>query len=326
MTAASGPRHQDAGTSAAPGPPMRWSRVFPGDARQLSILRRWLESLLPDCPARGDVASVATELGANAIQHTASGHGGSFTVEITWHRSAVRVAVADSGSPAELRVIDDLAGEHGRGMLLVQGLSVRTGIIGDHRGRLIWADIPWNPTEAVAATSAQDPYEAAIDADQAGLTSRFTGVQAWFGRSTLQWWALAGGEIVTAPSAQELGGLLDHVLASPTLRTRAAADTTSAAAMTKPATHHERRPGEPAPRLSPARASVADNGPDYTDLGGRDSLSTPFTQASAKRDDPADQPSKRPRPPSARHQLITTACQPCERSGGTQRERRHRPD
>ena len=198
MTAASGSRHQDAGTSAgpaAPGPPMRWRRVFPGDGRQLSMLRRWLESLLPDCPARGDVASVATELGANAIQHTASGHGGSFTVEITWHRAAVRVAVADSGGPAEPRVIDDPAGEHGRGMLLVQGLSVRTGICGDHRGRLIWADILWNPTEATAATSAQDPYEAAIDADQAGLTSRFTGVQAWFGRSTLQWWALAGGEL-----------------------------------------------------------------------------------------------------------------------------------
>ena len=205
MTAASGPRHQDAGTSvgpAAPGPPMRWRRVFPGEERQLSILRRWLESLLPDYPARADVASAATELGANAIQHTASGHGGSFAVEITWHQQAVRVAVADSGGPAEPRVIDDPAGERGRGMLLVQGLSVRTGICGDHRGRLIWADILWNPTEATAPISAQDPYEAAIDADQAGLTSRFTGIQAWFGRSTLQWWALTGGELVTAPSAQ----------------------------------------------------------------------------------------------------------------------------
>ena len=154
---------------------MRWRRVFPGEERQLSILRRWLESLLPDCPARADVASVATELGANAIQHTASGHGGSFAVEITWHPQAVRVAVADSGGPAEPRVINDPAAEHGRGMLLVQGLSLRTGISGDHRGRLIWADIPWTPTEAAPPVPAQDPYEAAIDADQASLTSRFTG-------------------------------------------------------------------------------------------------------------------------------------------------------
>ena len=76
-------------------------------------------------------------------------------------------------------------------MLLVRGLSVRTGISGDHRGRLIWADIPWTPTEATPPIPAQDPYETAIDADQATLTSRFTGSPAWFGRSTLQWWALA---------------------------------------------------------------------------------------------------------------------------------------
>ena len=149
MTAASGSQHQDAGISAepaAPGRPMRWRRVFPGDGRELSVLRRWLESLLPDCPARGDVASAATELGANAIRHTASGHGGSFTVEIIWHQQAVRVAVADGGGPSEPSVIDDPAAEHGRGLLLVQGLSVRTGVCGDHRGRLIWADIPWTPT------------------------------------------------------------------------------------------------------------------------------------------------------------------------------------
>jgi hypothetical protein len=35
------------------------------------MLRRWLESVLPDRPARDDVACVATELGSNAIRHTA---------------------------------------------------------------------------------------------------------------------------------------------------------------------------------------------------------------------------------------------------------------
>ena len=165
MTAVSGSRDQDAGSSgapAAPGSGMRWRQVFPGEERQLSVLRRWLGSLLPDCPARGDVASVATELGANAIRHTACGRGGWFAVEITWHRSAVRVAVADCGSTREPRVIDNPAGESGRGLLLVQGLSVRTGVCGDHRGRLVWADIPWSPTEATATASAQDPYEAAL--------------------------------------------------------------------------------------------------------------------------------------------------------------------
>src|SRR5712692_5763965 len=193
MTAASGSWDQGTASSAGPAASMsgmRWRRVFPGEDRQLSVLRRWLQSLLPDCAARGDVASVATELSTNAIRHTASGRGGWFAVEITWHQLAVRVAVADGGSPGEPRVIDDPAGESGRGLLLVRGLSVRTGVSGDHRGRLVWADIPWGDTGAAAFASVQDRYEAAIGDDQAGLASRFTGVPAWFGRCTLQWWAL----------------------------------------------------------------------------------------------------------------------------------------
>jgi Bacteriocin-protection, YdeI or OmpD-Associated len=98
----------------------------------------------PDCPARDDVASVATELGSNAIRHTASGRGGWFVVEVAWFRPVVRVAVTDDGAAAGPRVIDDPAGEHGRGLLVVAGLSVRTGVVGDHRGRLVWADVPWD--------------------------------------------------------------------------------------------------------------------------------------------------------------------------------------
>jgi serine/threonine-protein kinase RsbW len=271
MTTASGSRDQ--GTAPSGGPAasmsgMRWRRVFLGEDRQLSVLRRWLESLLPDCAARGDVASVATELGTNAIRHTASGQGGWFAVEITWHQPAVRVAVADCGSPGEPRVIDDPAGEHGRGLLLVRGLSVRTGVCGDHRGRLVWADVPWSDAGAPEATSAQDPYQAAIDAGQAGLASRFTSVPAWFGRCTLQWWALAGGELVTAPSAQELAGLLGRVLDSASPRARAAGGLASADARTTPAARRKQWPSVP-PQFSPGRAPVPQSERDGISPGGR---------------------------------------------------------
>jgi serine/threonine-protein kinase RsbW len=112
-----------------------WQRVFPGSGRELSRLRRWLSSLLPDCPERDEVLSVATELAANALEHTASGApGGTFAVEVTWHQPVMLVAVADGGSPGEPRVIEDLDGERGRGLLLVRGLSARTGWTGDERG------------------------------------------------------------------------------------------------------------------------------------------------------------------------------------------------
>jgi ribosomal protein S18 acetylase RimI-like enzyme len=117
--------------------------VFPGEPRQLAELRRWIASLLPPRPPRDDVTVVADELASNAIQHTRSGQGGQFAVEITRHGPLVRVSVADHGAPDGPRLIDDPQSEHGRGLLVVQGLSVRTGAHGDQRGRLIWADIRW---------------------------------------------------------------------------------------------------------------------------------------------------------------------------------------
>jgi hypothetical protein len=90
------------------------------------------------------VTLVATELASNAICHTASGRGGCFTVEITWWQSVVRVGVTDRGGPAQPRVVEDPPDEHGRGLLLVSLLSLRTGMCGDQRGRLVWADVRWD--------------------------------------------------------------------------------------------------------------------------------------------------------------------------------------
>jgi serine/threonine-protein kinase RsbW len=126
---------------------LRWRELFPGEERQLSAVRRWVEAFLPQCPARDDVTCVATELGTNAVRHTASGRGGWFAVEISWHQQCVRVAVTDSGAPDGPRMIDDPLAVHGRGLRIVQGLSARTGVCGDHQGRLVWADIPWPCTD-----------------------------------------------------------------------------------------------------------------------------------------------------------------------------------
>jgi anti-sigma regulatory factor (Ser/Thr protein kinase) len=145
MAAVSGSQEQGIGplVPAAADPGLRWRRVFLGEVNQLGVLRGWLRSLFPPCEARNDVLLIATELGTNAILHTASGRGGSFAVEIEWHQQVVRVSVTDGGAPTEPRLIADLTAETGRGLRLVQILSVDTGVYGDHRGRLVWADVPW---------------------------------------------------------------------------------------------------------------------------------------------------------------------------------------
>ena len=150
-------------------PGTRRSRMFPGEERQLAAMRRWLESVLPDCPERHDVAIVATELGSNAIRHTASGQDGWFAVDIVQNQSEVRVMVTDSGSSSQPKVIADPAAESGRGLLVVRGLAARTGISGDHRGHLVWADIPWTET-ADEPAEPQEPQEAATADSRRQLT------------------------------------------------------------------------------------------------------------------------------------------------------------
>lgn len=211
-------RSSSSSSSSSPlAPCWRWRRVFPGHQRELSQLRRWLSSLLPECPARDDVLSVATELGSNALEHTASGQdGGWFAVEVTWHQSTVQVAVADCGGPAEPKVISDPDGERGRGLLLVRGLSLRTGWTGDVRGRLVWAQMAWADQGVAVPSSSGDPYHASVRAGEQALARRFAGVPAWFGWSTLAWWADAGrAGLVSAPTAQELAALLYRLLDGP---------------------------------------------------------------------------------------------------------------
>ena len=57
MVAPSGAPSQNTGvpgTCTVPAEGLRWRRAFPGEERQLSLLRRWIASLLPECPARDD--------------------------------------------------------------------------------------------------------------------------------------------------------------------------------------------------------------------------------------------------------------------------------
>jgi serine/threonine-protein kinase RsbW len=120
----------------------RWRRVFPGEARQLQVMRQWLRALLPESRERDDIICVATELCSNAVRHTASGRAGHFCVEITREPGLTRVAVADYGAGKGPRVASDPDGEGGRGLRLVVALSARTGVRGGPAGRVVWAEIP----------------------------------------------------------------------------------------------------------------------------------------------------------------------------------------
>ena len=229
-----------------PSSVQRWRRVFPGQEAELRRIRSWLAELLPSDPAREDVVTVAIELAANAVRHTASGAHGFFAVELTWQVRpvTVRVAVADGGAPTGPHLepgtdplgpgplgigspgvgslsLDQLGSdqlsEHGRGLRVVRALAERTGACGDHRGRLVWAEIRWN-ADGAAQPDGTDGYEASLRDIHAVLAARYPEADIWFGRATMQWWALIGRpekgrpgarRLLTAESPVDLAQLLD---------------------------------------------------------------------------------------------------------------------
>lgn len=130
---------------AADEPSASWRRSFRGEARQVSEMRQWLRSLLPECPAQDDVLSVACELATNAVRHTLTGLGGWFGVEvIVRDHETVRVVVADGGGPGTPRIAGETDCEHGRGLRVVRALSADDGYSGGDGGRQVWAEVPWH--------------------------------------------------------------------------------------------------------------------------------------------------------------------------------------
>lgn len=176
----------------------RSRRVFAGRDDQVREVRRWLTGLLPGAPERDDVVVVAVELVTNAIRHTASGRGGLVMVEVTWCGPVLRIAVADDGTPDGPRLAAgracpaEVAGgparlapaelapaglaECGRGLHLVRALAVSTGVCGDRRGRLVWADIGW--TGAGPAAPPLPPPQAGCRRSVPGQARREAGDQA----------------------------------------------------------------------------------------------------------------------------------------------------
>lgn len=125
--------------------PVRCVQTFPGDRGQVRAARTFVARALMGCPARETLTTCVSELATNAVEHTASGRGGTFTVETGRPRDGLAfVSVTDEGSP-EMPVPgagDDFA-EGGRGLSLVAALSSRWGYRDTPAGRTVWAEVTW---------------------------------------------------------------------------------------------------------------------------------------------------------------------------------------
>lgn len=127
----------------SPGPADRPKRrIFPGDPAQVGHARRFVQQALAAYGTATDAALLTSELATNAIQHTATGQGGTFEVIVCQRPATIRIAVLDQGSltiPAPAP--DQDLHTSGRGLTLVDALARQWGQQGNQHGRAVWFEL-----------------------------------------------------------------------------------------------------------------------------------------------------------------------------------------
>lgn len=120
------------------------TRVFSGSLSQVRQVRDFVGHLVAEYPAADDIVLLASELATNAIVHTASGNGGTFTVAVQQTDARVRVEVGDAGS-AKIPVAQPCESlrESGCGLALVNKMAASWGHFGGPRGRVVWYEMGW---------------------------------------------------------------------------------------------------------------------------------------------------------------------------------------
>jgi serine/threonine-protein kinase RsbW len=122
---------------------LRTTKVtYPGGAEHIRAVRADLRAVLGDCPRADDVILCASELAANAAQHSRSRlPGGTFTVRATVSPGRyARVEVQDNDGPWA-QAMTGPARYHG--LDIVGAVADAWGSGGDHATRTVWARFDW---------------------------------------------------------------------------------------------------------------------------------------------------------------------------------------
>jgi hypothetical protein len=153
---------------------------------------------------------IASEFGANAVEHTRSGAtGGQFTVHLAWSPAVVRIAVGDEGSslPPEA-VTAALDAEHGRGLFMIDAMAATWGCADGVGGRFLWADVPWSG-QGISPNGAMPTVEAIRR-----LRLACPGIHVGYDGEPAAWWGVLPGsrypaERISAPCFGALSQMTD---------------------------------------------------------------------------------------------------------------------
>jgi hypothetical protein len=124
-------------TTAAAAGTRRHTGTYPAEPRQVGIARAALAGWLDGGP-QDEAILVASEFATNAVLHSASRHGGVFTLRAEVRQEYLRIEVEDAGGPWRDGPRDD-GRPHGFDVVAAIAGAGNWGIDGDDRGRVAWA-------------------------------------------------------------------------------------------------------------------------------------------------------------------------------------------
>jgi anti-sigma regulatory factor (Ser/Thr protein kinase) len=121
-----------------------WYLTCRNSPEEIGRARRWTRDVLRGQPLADDAALIVSELGTNALLHSASGRqAGTFRITLALTADALTISVTDQGSPTAPRMErPGSEATHGRGLGMVSTLADRIEITGDHHGRTVTAQLP----------------------------------------------------------------------------------------------------------------------------------------------------------------------------------------
>ncbi|MFI6662641.1 ATP-binding protein [Streptomyces sp. NPDC050523] len=121
-----------------------WGLSCPGFPEEVSRARRWTRDILRGSPLAEDAELIVSELSANAILHTASGHErGSFYLAVAVSPQVIAVSVTDEGGTGTAPKVEhqDQDAEHGRGLGMVSVIAHRVVVNDSDGGHTVTAEL-----------------------------------------------------------------------------------------------------------------------------------------------------------------------------------------
>jgi serine/threonine-protein kinase RsbW len=125
-------------TTAAAAGTRRHTGTYPAEPAQVRQARSALGGWLGNWPRTDEAVLMASEFATNSVLHSASRHGGAFTLRAEVRQEQLRIEVEDAGGPWRDGPRDD-GRPHGFDVVAAIAGAGNWGVDGDDRGRIAWA-------------------------------------------------------------------------------------------------------------------------------------------------------------------------------------------